>query len=267
MKVIAITNQKGGSAKTTTAVNLAAALGREGCKVLLIDVDPQSSATSWLGITESSPGSLEVLRRTASLEEAIQETNTQGVSIVASSPNLAKLTELVILDEKLSGIRNELLKKALSKLSKDKFDYCLIDCPPSLGITSKNALVAADSILIPVEAHFMALEGLVQLLSTLDAIWGEDGLNQELQIEGVLACRMDSRNRHCSQILEQLKAKFGKTLFSTIIRENIRLAEAPSFCQAITDYDSKSIGAEDYLVLAREVVARNSQETKKVMNG
>jgi chromosome partitioning protein len=267
MKTIAITNQKGGSAKTTTAVNLAAALGKKGSKVLLIDVDPQGSATSWLGITENLPGSLEVFLRRASLKDSIKETSAKGVSIVASGPRLAALTELVAEDQKLSLIRNELLKRALAKLPEDSFDYCLIDCPPSLGITSKNALIAADSILIPVEAHFMALEGLVQLLETLEILRGEDGLNQGLEIEGVLACRMDSRNRHCSQIFEQLKGKFGETLYSTIIRENIRLAEAPSFCQSIMDYDPKSIGAQDYLALAREVIARNSQDTKKVMNG
>jgi chromosome partitioning protein len=266
MKTIAITNFKGGSAKSTTAVNLSAALAREGNKVLVVDIDPQSSATSWLGIEKRDPGTLAVLRNQASLIEAIQPTHTEGVSIVPSSPNLAKLPEIIAEDEKLSLRKHELLKRALSKFPKEKFNYCLIDTPPNLGLLSKNALIAADSVIIPCESRFMALEGLAQLLDALDVVGGEDGLNENLEIEGVIACRVDLRHKHDTEVLEALRNKFGKTLFKTVIRENIRLAEAPSFCQSIFDYDPKSPGSEDYASLARELIKKNSRHLKRVGN-
>lgn len=262
MKTIAITNQKGGSAKTTTAVNLGAALGASGKKVLIIDMDPQASATSWFGVETPSPSSLDALLRKAKPEEAIQGTSTKGVSIIPATPKLSILQEAVLENDALSMHRNELLRKALAKFKGEAFDYALIDCPPNLGIASKNALIAADSILIPVEAHYMALEGLVQLLDTLEVIRGEDGLNQELEIEGVVACRVDYRNKHCAQVLDQLRERFGQELFTTVVRENVRLAEAPSFCQPITTYDPKSIGAQDYTALAKELLKRSAKSKR-----
>ncbi len=169
-------------------------------------------------------------------------------------------------DEKLSLRKNELLKRALAKLPKDRFDYCIIDTPPNLGLMSKNALVASDSVIIPCEARFMALEGLAQLLDTLEVVGGDDGLNENLEIEGVIACRVDTRHKHDSEVLEALRSKFGKELFKTVIRENIRLAEAPSFCQSIFDYDPKSAGSEDYASLARELLKRNARHLKRVGN-
>jgi chromosome partitioning protein len=267
MRTIAITNFKGGSAKSTTAVNLAAALGLEKKTVLVIDIDPQASATSWLGIENRDPGTLAVLRQRAPIIEAIQPTQTEGVSIISAGSGLAQLPEIAAEDEKLSLRKNELLKRAIAKLPGERFDYCLIDCPPSLALMSKNALVAADSVLIPCEARFMALEGLAQLLDTLEVIAGEDGLNPELVIEGVLACRVDQRRKHDREVLAALQTRFKKDLFSTVIRENVRLAEAPSFSKSIFDYDERSAGAEDYRSLARELVKRNTQSLRRVGNG
>lgn len=255
MKTIAILNQKGGSGKTTTTVNLAAALGESGKKVLVLDVDPQASCTSWFGVERPEGGILSVFLAEAPLSQEIQQTETKNVSIVPSTPRLATLERRVSVDEKLSLAPNNLLKKALRRPPAG-FDYCLMDCPPNLGITSKNALIAADSVLIPVEAHYLALEGLIQLLETIQAVSGEDGLNQTLEVEGVVACRVDSRTTHCREVLNQLKAKFGSLLFSTVIRENIRLAEAPSFCLPVIDYCPASAGAEDYKALARELLRR-----------
>lgn len=266
MKTIAVLNQKGGSGKTTTCVNLSAALGGLGKRVLVLDVDPQASSTAWLAVQDPGAGVLPVFLGESTLEQAIRSTEITGVSVAPASPKLATLERVVAQDEKLSLNPNGLLKRALRKASRLSFDYCLIDCPPNLGITAKNALVAADSVLIPVEAHYLALEGLVQLLETIEAVSGSGGLNQELEIEGVLACRVDYRTAHCQEVIAKLKKKFGRTLFDTVIRENIRLAEAPGFRLPVILYAPISAGAQDYTALAGELLKRKAVSFKRAAN-
>lgn len=245
---IAITNQKGGSCKTTTAVNLAAALGEENRQTLLIDLDPQASASNWYGIKDAGQGLLEVFTDNGNIVNVICNTDIAGVSIVPSSSWLVGIEKALASEVGAETI----LRRKLDNLLKTDWDYILLDCPPALGILTINALTAVEEVLVPVEAHIMALQGLAQLIKTVDTV--KERLNPKLTISGILACRVDSRTRHACEVVEQLRSRFGEKVYNSIIRENIRIAECPSFTQPITKYDSRSAGATDYRALAKEII-------------
>lgn len=249
MKTVAIAMQKGGSGKTTTAVNLAAALAETGKKVLVVDVDPQANATSWFGVKDVGKGIFGCLCENASMNGILRETATQGVDIVPSSSWLVG-TERILAGE----VGAETLLRRKLKACTGAYDLALIDTPPTLGVLTIGALVAADEVLIPVEAHVMALNGLAQLLGTLATV--RERLNERLRLMGIVACRVDTRTRHSPEVVAELRQRFPEETFATVIRENVRLAEAPSFGQPITAYDSRSAGAADYRALASEVRGR-----------
>ena len=250
MRTIAIVNQKGGSGKTTTAVTLAATLVEAGKKVLLIDLDPQGSASMWLGFKEKGRGFYDVFAEGNQLENVIEKTSIERLHIVASSPLLAGV-EKALANEMASEM---ILKNCVAQLPSHPWDYLLIDCPPTLGILSLNALTLAHEVLIPVEAHVMALHGLVQLLKTIGVV--KQRLNPSLEIAGILACRVDYRTKHAQEILEQLKTRFDTKVCQSVIRENIKLAEAPLHLKPITLYDPHSNGSIDYRSLAKELIAQ-----------
>jgi chromosome partitioning protein len=250
VRTLAIANQKGGSAKTTTAVNLAAALGERGCRVLVLDLDPQASASHWYGITDTGRGLFEVFVEHGTLEPLVQPTAAQGVDLVPAS------AWLVGMDKTLAGEigAETLLRRHLEALPADRWAYVLVDCPPTLGLLTVNALAAVQAVLVPVETHVMALQGLAQLLQTVDIIKAR--LNPALALAGILACRVNARTRHAQEIVEELRRRFGALVYQAVIRENVRLAECPSFGCPITHYDPRSTGAEDYRALAAEVLQR-----------
>jgi chromosome partitioning protein len=251
-RLIAIINQKGGSAKTTTTVNLASALGRQDRRVLVLDLDPQASASSWLGAKDGERGLLDVLTNGLALAGLIQPTSAEGVEIVPSS------TWLVGAEKALASTvgAETILRQRLAALE-GRWHYILIDCPPTLGILATNALVAAKEVLIPVECHVMGLGGLARLLQTIEII--KERLNPDIKVAGILACRVDARTRHAQEVVEQLRSRFGPLVYDTMIRENIRLAECPSFCQPIDRYDPFCAGAVDYRKLASDVMKQESQ--------
>jgi chromosome partitioning protein len=250
MRTFAIANQKGGSGKTTTCVNLAAALGEKQRRVLMVDLDPQYSATGWFGIRNAGKGILGILVDNGNMLDFIQETGTPGVDIVPSS------AWLVGVERVLAGEvgAETILRRKLESLPPEQWDYILIDCPPTLGVLTVNALAAARELLVPVEAHVMALSGLAQLLHTVEVV--RERLNPELRVSGILPCRVDARTRHAREVVEQLRERSGTLVYKTIIRENVRLAECPSFGQPITQYDPRSAGAADYRALAEEIIAQ-----------
>ena len=249
MKTVAIAMQKGGSGKTTTTVNLAATLAEKGLRVLVVDVDPQSNATSWLGVRDAGKGIFACLCENGSIKDALRKTGTEGVDLVPSSP------WLVGAERSLAGeVGAETLLRRKLKTVASHYDVCLVDTPPTLGVLTIGALVAADQIIVPVEAHVMALNGLAQLLETVETV--QDRLNDKLTLLGIVACRVDGRTKHAPEVVGELRRRFPNETFTTIIRESVRLAEAPSFGQPITAYDTKSPGAEDYRALATEVIAR-----------
>jgi chromosome partitioning protein len=250
MRTIAIVNQKGGSGKTTTAVNLSAALAESGKKVLLMDLDPQGSASMWYGFKDQGKGLYGVLTEDGKLEDAIEKTDVDLLHIISSSPIMAGV-EKALANEVASEI---ILKSKLEKVPGRPWDYLLIDCPPTLGILSLNALTMANEVLIPVEAHVMALHGLVQLLKTINLV--KQRLNPNLQITGILPCRVDMRTKHSAEVLEQIKQRFGTQVCKTMIRENIRLAEAPLHLKPITVYDPLCNGSKDYRALAQEIIGQ-----------
>ena len=248
MRSLSIINQKGGSGKTTTTVNLAATLGEKGRRVLVIDLDPQASTSAWFGITDAGKGLLDVLTDHAELIDQVQASSALGVDVIPCS------TWLAGAEKALSGEvgAETILARKIRKLPKSRWDYLLMDCPPTLGILAINALAGAQEVLIPVEAHVMALAGVAQIIKTAEVV--KERLNPELELTGIVACRVDGRTRHSLEVVEQLRQRFGKLVFKTVIRENIRLAEAPSYSQPITIYDPRSYGAEDYRDLAAEVI-------------
>lgn len=250
MRAIAIVNQKGGSGKTTTAVNLAAALVEKKKKVLLIDLDPQASASLWYGVKEKGRGLYKVFTEEGSLKEAIEETKIPGLFLAPSSPLLAGV-EKALAQEVAS---ESILKKKVEEMGDPSWDYLLIDCPPTLGTLSLNALTLAQEVLIPVEAHVMALHGLVQLLRTIQVV--KQRLNPTLEITGILPCRVDFRTNHSQEVLKELKKRFEGKVCRSVIRENVRLAEAPLHLEPITAYDSSCNGASDYRALAKEIAAQ-----------
>ena len=252
-KIIAIANQKGGVGKTTTAVNLAAALGVLEKKILLIDADPQANATSGLGVAmgQKQAGTYEVLEHRVTPQEVIVKTQSPNLDIIPSHIDLVAC-EIELVDKK---DREWMLKKALETIQED-YDYILIDCAPSLGLITLNALTAAQSVIIPIQCEYFALEGLGKLLNTIKSVQKID--NKNLDIEGLLLTMYDTRLRLSNQVVEEVKKHFGKMVFKTIIQRNIRLSEAPSYGEDIITYDASSRGAKSYLSLGNEIIKRNT---------
>ncbi|MGA1029431.1 MAG: ParA family protein [Flavobacteriaceae bacterium] len=250
-KIIAIANQKGGVGKTTTAVNLAAALGVLEQKVLLVDADPQANATSGLGHAPQpgQGGTYELLEHTISAAETILKTNTPNVDLIASHIDLVAI-EIELIDREE---REQMLKSALQDVEA-LYDYILIDCAPSLGLITLNALSAAHGVIIPVQCEYFALEGLGKLLNTIKSV--QKLHNPDLDIEGILLTMYDTRLRLSNQVVDEVKKHFGKMVFKTIIQRNIRLSEAPSYGEDIITYDATSKGAKSYLSLGGEIIKK-----------
>ena len=249
-KIIAITNQKGGVGKTTTTVNLGACLATLGKKVLLVDIDPQGNTTSGIGINKADVQYCiyDVLINDIHPKDAIADTDIENLKIIPATIQLAG-AEIELVPTISREIR---LKKSL-QLIRHMFDYILIDCPPSLGILTVNSLTASDSVIIPIQCEYYALEGLSQLLNTVRLV--QKHLNTSLQIEGVLLTMFDARTNLGIQVIEEVKKYFQQKVYRTVIPRNVRLSEAPSHGQAIITYDPRSKGAEVYLELAKEVMS------------
>lgn len=248
-KAIAIFNQKGGVGKTTTNINLAACLALKGKKILILDIDPQGNTTSGIGISKKglAKTTYEVLVDDLPPEQAILPTCVANLDIIPASVQLAGAEiELVQLEG-----REKRLKKAIDKI-KDKYDYIFIDCPPSLGLLTINSLTAVDSVLIPIQCEFYALEGVSQLMSTIELV--KKNLNKALEIQGVILSMFDGRTNLSIQVVEEVKKYFKGKVYTTVIPRNVRLAEAPSFGIPITEYDPKSKGAAAYLEFAEEFI-------------
>lgn len=252
-KIIAIANQKGGVGKTTTSINLAAGLGVLEKKVLLIDADPQANATSGLGIDVDKVeiGTYQLLEHSAKAEEVIIDSGSPNLDIIPAHIDLVAIEiELVDMPE-----REYMLKKAVQSI-KNNYDYILIDCAPSLGLLTLNALTAADAVMIPIQCEYFALEGLGKLLNTIKSV--QKIHNPELDIEGLLLTMYDSRLRLSNQVVDEVKKHFDEMVFKTIIQRNVRVSEAPSFGESIISYDASSKGANNYLNLAQELIEKNA---------
>jgi chromosome partitioning protein len=256
-KIIAIANQKGGVGKTTTTINLAAALGVLEKKVLLIDADPQANASSGLGISieEVEFGTYQLLEHSISAKEAIMASNSPNVDIIPAHIDLVAI-EIELVDMQN---RESMLKEALKEI-KDDYDYILIDCAPSLGLITLNSLVAADSVIIPIQCEYFALEGLGKLLNTIKSV--QKIHNKTLDIEGLLLTMYDSRLRLSNQVVEEVKKHFQNMVFKTIIQRNVRLSEAPSYGESIIAYDATSTGAVNYINLANEILKLHTKDGK-----
>jgi len=253
-KIISIANQKGGVGKTTTAINLAASLAAIEHPTLIIDTDPQSNTTSGLGIESNTVTTsiYEVMVGGVDASDAIRETELPFLDLVPSHINLVG-AEIEMIDREQ---REKILDKAIGSL-RDQYDFIIIDCPPSLGLLTINALTASDSVIIPVQCEYFALEGLGQLLNTIKIV--RQHLNTDLEIEGVVLTMYDTRTRLSNQVADEVKRYFNDRVFDSIVARNIRLAEAPSFGKPALLYDSTSTGAKNYLSLAREIIVRNKK--------
>ena len=248
-KTIAIANQKGGVGKTTTSINLSASLAAKGKKVLVIDTDPQGNTTSGFGVEKNDLDNTvyELMLSECSIKECILNDVIDGVSIIPSNVNLAAAEiELIGVD------RKEYILKREVEWIKDGFDYIIIDCPPSLSMLTINAKTTADTVLVPIQCEYYALEGLSQLIHTINLV--KERLNPDLDIEGVVFTMYDSRTNLSMQVVENVKSNLSQKVFQTLIPRNIRLAEAPSYGMPINAYDPKSAGAEAYMQLAEEVI-------------
>lgn len=261
-RIITIANQKGGVGKTTTTVNVSACLAALEHKVLLVDIDPQSNATSALGFDKSQPhiSTYDVLIGSSAPDTAIRDTSLSFLKLMPSDINLVGAEiELVEIEN-----RESLLKNALGQI-KEQFEYIFVDCPPSLGLLTVNALVAADTVLIPVQTEYFALEGLGQLLNTISVI--KKNLNPDLELEGVLLTMFDSRLKLSNQIVDEVRRYFDQRVFHTVIGRNVRLSEAQSFGKPIILYDAGSLGARHYMELAKEFLYRNKGISKAAAGG
>ncbi len=251
-RVICIANQKGGVGKTTTSINLSSALADMGRKVLLIDMDPQGNASSGLGMKSyeyQEKSTYEMLVGIKSIHEVISDTHMNNLKLIVATPDLVG-AEIELVGAEDRGTR---LKQALS-LVRTNFDYIIIDCPPSLGLLTLNSLVAADSFVVPLQCEYFALEGLSQLLNTAGII--KKSQNPELKIEGIVLTMFDTRNNLSHQVMSEIRNHFGDKVFNSIIPRNVRLSEAPSHGRSIFEYDGKSIGANRYRALAKELDER-----------
>ena len=250
-RIIAIANQKGGVGKTTTSINLSAALAEYGKKILVIDTDPQGNTTSGLGVDKNNLDNTiyELILGECSIHECILKDVLKGVSILPSNVNLAAAEiELIGVDRKEFIIKKEV------DWVKDQYDYILIDCPPSLSMLTVNAMTTANTVLVPIQCEYYALEGLSQLIHTVNLV--KERLNPDLAMEGVVFTMFDSRTNLSNQVVENVKEHFHQKVFNTVIPRNIRLAEAPSYGMPISSYDAKSAGAEAYRLLAKEIIER-----------
>lgn len=250
-RIIAIANQKGGVGKTTTAINLSACLAEAGQRVLVIDIDPQGNTTSGLGVMKDEIENTvyEVMLQEIEMEDAIIKGVFDNLDIVPSNVNLAG-AEIDLID---AEDREYILKNEIGKI-KSEYDYIILDCPPSLSMLTVNAMTAANTVLVPIQCEYYALEGLTQLIHTINLV--KKKLNPELELEGVVFTMYDSRTNLSLQVVENVKDNLNQTIYKTIIPRNIRLAEAPSHGLPINIYDSKSAGAESYRMLAQEVMGR-----------
>ncbi|WP_461532708.1 ParA family protein [Sinomicrobium sp.] len=254
-KIIAIANQKGGVGKTTTSVNLSASLGVLEKKVLLIDADPQANATSGLGVNveEVVGGTYQLLEHTLNAEDAVIRTGSPNLDLIPAHIDLVAI-EIELVDKER---REYMLKEAIENM-RDQYDYILIDCAPSLGLLTLNALTAADAVIIPIQCEYFALEGLGKLLNTIKSV--QKIHNPSLDIEGLLLTMYDSRLRLSNQVVEEVQKHFNDMVFDTIIQRNVRLSEAPSYGESIINYDAGSKGATNYLNLAREIIKKNKEK-------
>ena len=252
-KIIAIANQKGGVGKTTTAINISAGVAHLGFRVLVIDMDPQANLTSGLGYSKVYPTIYDVLVKNSEIEEVVRKTRIEGLELLPSEISLVG-AEVELVDERNRETR---LKRIIMPLKRE-YDYIFIDSPPSLGLLTLNAIVAADSVIIPIQSEFYALEGLGKLLNTVRKI--QSKLNPRLTIEGVLITMFDTRLNLSHQVVEEVKKYFGDKVYNTVIPRNVKLAEAPSFGRTIFEYDPASRGAESYRNLSEEFLERNGQK-------
>lgn len=254
-RVIVVANQKGGVGKTTTAINLSACLAETGKKILAIDMDPQGNMTSGLGVDKDATEktAYELLLGEVKLEECLQKSVVDNLDLLASNINLAAAEIELIGEEEKEFI----LQRGLEAV-RDQYDYIIIDCPPSLNVLTINAMCAADTVLVPIQCEYYALEGLSQLIHTINLV--QERLNPKLEIEGVVFTMYDARTNLSLQVVENVKSNLHQTIYKTIIPRNVRLAEAPSYGMPITLYDSKSAGAESYRLLAEEVIHRGEEE-------
>lgn len=250
MRIITIANQKGGCAKTTTVVNIAACIAELKLQVLVIDLDPQANASQWLGMSDSKDGSVGIFKSLAKVDDLIQPSEIPGIDLIPASQELAQIEKLLAGELSVETI----LKRRIHKMNTKKYDFILIDTPPTLGLLTLNALAAAQELLIPVTTHVMTLSGVAQLINTVTNV--QELLNPDLRILGFVASRVDLRTRHSQEVLESLIERFGEQVFQSTIRESIRLAEAPSYSESIIEYDKKSMAANDYRSLTKEILRR-----------